>query len=279
VNPTISMMRVIINGTGTSATLREQREQKAWNEDRVWERCNAWTSRVIHVLRGPNTRRGEERCEAIIAAAAHDARVLDVGCGRGESTLELLRYGPAHVLGIDISSEMIAVARDGAESVDRVDFRVQSVQAPLAERFDLIVGRAILHHIDFRELLPRAYEHNLLPGGHMVFVEPMSHPLAIAFHKLVRSAHTPDERPLGRSDVAWLHDEFPEVRLHGINLLSFPAGVVSTFLFTSAENCLMRASDALDRRLLAIAPWLSTYARQAIIVIDKPIRQADDPGL
>lgn len=271
-NLMVSMMRAITNGVRTSPSLREQREQKAWNEDRVWERCNAWTSRVIHVLKGPNTRRGEQRCDKIIAAAARDARVLDVGCGRGESTLQLLGYEPAYVLGIDISHEMIAVARDSAEGSDSVDFRVQSVQAPLDERFDLIVGRAILHHVDFRELLPRAYEHNLLPGGRMVFVEPMSHPLTIAFHRLVRSAHTPDERPLGRSDVAWLRREFPSVELHGINLLSFPAGILSTFLCASPDNRLMGLADMLDRRLLAIAPWLSTYSRQAIIVICKPSR-------
>ncbi len=226
--------------------------------------------RFGHVLGGANTRHGESVYDESIAAGARDARILDIGCGRGESTLQLVRHQPAHALGIDISRQMIAHARAESQYVEAVDFRIQSVQEPLADHFDLIIGRAILHHIDFREFLLRAYEHNLAAGGRMVFMEPMSHPLALAFHKLVRSAHTPDERPLGPAFVAWLRRTFPVVELHGINLLSFPAAILSSLVFASPENGLLRAADTLDRRLLAIAPWLSTYARQATIVIDKP---------
>lgn len=254
----------------TAAGAREERERVAWDENDVWGRCDAWMGRVEHVFGGPNTRYGERLYDERIAAAAAGARVLDIGCGQGESTFKLLAYRPAHVLGIDISQLMIARARARAEGVEGIDFRIQSVQEPLGERFDLIVGRSILHHIDFREFLLRAYDRNLAPGGRMVFMEPMSHPLVLAFHKLVRSAHTPDERPLGRSTVAWLHRSFPAVELHGVNLLSFPAGIVSTYACASPENGLTRVADAVDRRLLSLAPWLSTYARQAMIAIDKP---------
>jgi hypothetical protein len=102
----------------------------------------------------------------------------------------------------------------------------------------------------------------------MVFMEPMSHPMTIAFHRLVRGAHTPGEYPLSRSDVGWLERTFPHCRVHPINFLSFPAGVLSSYLFRSADNSLTRATDAIDRRLERRG-GLRGYARQAIIVIEK----------
>jgi 2-polyprenyl-3-methyl-5-hydroxy-6-metoxy-1,4-benzoquinol methylase len=255
----------------TAAVTREERERKAWNDDRVFERCDAWVHRVIHVLEGANTLEGEERFTRMIAAGARGASILDVGCGVGGVTVDLLRHEPAHILAIDISSEMIDVAR-ASTSDERLEFRVQSTSEPLAERFDLVTGRAILHHIDFRELLARLYRDNLRPGGRMLFMEPMWHPLAAAFHRLVRSAHSPDERLVARADVAWLHAQFPQVELYGINLLSFPAGVLSSLLFSSADNRLMRAAGRLDGWMLERSASLVTYSRQAIIAIDKPKR-------
>jgi SAM-dependent methyltransferase len=254
----------------TNEAARGERERRAYDEDGVFESSAAWMQRVIHVFEGPNTRRGEALFTAALAEAARGVRVLDVGCGRGASTLGLLEAKPSYVLGIDVSTREIALAREAAKGLDRVDFRLQSAHEPIADRFDLIVGRSILHHIDFREFLRRAFDDNLLAGGRMIFMEPMGHPLVLAFHRLVRSAHTPDERPLRRADVAWLRRQFPKVTVYGINLLSFPAGIVSTFCCFSADNRLMRAADRADRRMLRAAPWLAAHARQAIIVIDKP---------
>jgi 2-polyprenyl-3-methyl-5-hydroxy-6-metoxy-1,4-benzoquinol methylase len=249
---------------------RGERERRAYDEDGVFERSTAWMQRVIHVFEGPNTRRGEALFSAAAGEAARGARVLDVGCGRGTSTFGLLVHKPSYVLGIDVSSREIELARHAATGMDSVEFRLQSAHQPIADRFDLIIGRSVLHHIDFREFLRRAFDDNLRPGGRMIFMEPMSHPLAVAFHRLVRSAHTPDERPLGRADVAWLRRQFPAVVVYGINLLSFPAGIVSTFSCRSADNRLMRAADEADRRMLGAVPWLAAHARQGIIVIDKP---------
>jgi SAM-dependent methyltransferase len=254
----------------TNEAARGERERRAYDEDGVFERSTAWMQRVIHVFEGPNTRRGEALFSAAASEAARGARVLDVGCGRGTSTLGLLEAKPSYVLGIDVSTREIALAREAAQGLDCVDFRVQSAHEPIADRFDLIIGRSILHHIDFKEFLRRAFDDNLRAGGRMIFMEPMSHPLVLAFHGLVRSAHTPDERPIRRADVAWVRRQFPKVTVYGINLLSFPAGIVSTFCCRSADNRLTRAADRADQSMLRAAPWLAAYARQGIIVVDKP---------
>jgi SAM-dependent methyltransferase len=58
-----------------------------------------------------------------------DARVLDVGCGSGWATR--LLAGSAirgRVTGIDISDEMICVARDSSQTVPNVDFEIASAE-------------------------------------------------------------------------------------------------------------------------------------------------------
>lgn len=49
------------------------------------------------------------------AAAPADADVLDVGCGTGQTTRDAVRDGARSALGVDLSSEMLAVARRLAE--------------------------------------------------------------------------------------------------------------------------------------------------------------------
>ena len=56
------------------------------------------------------------------------ARVLDVGCGSGWASRLLARQAPeGRIVGIDISDEMVAVAR-ASESVPNVEFHVASAE-------------------------------------------------------------------------------------------------------------------------------------------------------
>jgi len=58
-----------------------------------------------------------------------DARVLDVGCGSGWATRLLADYAiKGRVTGIDISDEMIQVAREASGSYNNVDFEVASAE-------------------------------------------------------------------------------------------------------------------------------------------------------
>jgi hypothetical protein len=106
-------------------------------------------------------------------------------------------------------------------------------------------------------------------------MEPLAHPLSLAFHEVVRSAHTPGEFPLLRRDLRWIEGRFPGTRIYPINFVSFPAGVISMWVFSSPENRLLRLADVIDQRLArrrAIMP----FARQGIIDIRTP---SDMPAL
>ena len=252
-------------------------ERAAYDEGVVFERSASWNLRVPHVFHGPNTERGEALFVQLCAEAVQSGgRVLDAGCGTGETARQAVERGASQVMAVDLSERFLREARQRGDGEGRIEYRLHDLHRPLDGRFDLVVGRSVLHHIDWRSFLQRTYSENLAPAGRMVFMEPMSHPMTIAFHRLVRSAHTPGEYPLSRSDVGWLEQTFPHCGVHPINFLSFPAGVLSSYLFRSADNSLTRATDAIDRRLER-REGLRGYARQAIIVIEKPSSVGDSP--
>ena len=62
-------------------------------------------------------------------AVPHDARVLDIGCGSGwASRLLAQKARNGWVIGIDISDEMIAVARKSSEGFSNIEFRAASAE-------------------------------------------------------------------------------------------------------------------------------------------------------
>jgi len=58
-----------------------------------------------------------------------EARVLDIGCGSGWATRLLAEFASAgRVTGIDISDEMIELARDQSQSRSNIDFEIASAE-------------------------------------------------------------------------------------------------------------------------------------------------------
>ncbi len=104
------------------------------------------------------------------------ARVLDVGCGCGHTTIELARrVGPSgSVTGVDISTPMLEEARAAASRADVRNVRFENVDAqthPFApDRFDVVFSRFgvmfFAHPEDAFRNLCRA----LRPGGRLAFV-------------------------------------------------------------------------------------------------------------
>ncbi|MCI0570956.1 MAG: methyltransferase domain-containing protein [Myxococcaceae bacterium] len=95
------------------------------------------------------------------------SRVLDVGCGGGQLTRGLPES--AHVVGMDISEEMLAVARASRPSGE---YLVQSYAEPIPSslgRFDVVLAAGCL---DYCDDLTRAIGHlgaAMNHGGRMLF--------------------------------------------------------------------------------------------------------------
>jgi SAM-dependent methyltransferase len=258
-----------------ASSTRIDSERAAYDEGAVFERSDAWNRRVPHVFSAPNTERGEGLFTRLIAEAVQGGgRVLDAGCATGETARQAVELGASKVLAVDLSERFLEEARQRGDGEGKIEYRHHDLHRPLEGRFDLVLGRAVLHHIDWRSFLQRTFKENLELDGRIVFMEPMSHPMTVAFHRLVRSAHTPGEYPLNRGDVRWLEQTFPRCEVHPINFLSFPAGVLSSYLFRSPDNSVTRAGDAVDQRLERFGS-MRGYARQGIIVIGKPRSTGD----
>ena len=99
--------------------------------------------------------------------------VLDLACGDGMGTRLLKRWGAARVVGVDVSPQMIALARQQEDAQPMgIEYRV----ADAATRgkigsFDRVTAAYLLHYAENREQLLQmvrtAYD-NLEPGQHFV---------------------------------------------------------------------------------------------------------------
>jgi len=75
--------------------------------------------------------------------------VVDVGCGDGTYSFELLDAGAASVVGVDAADEAVALANRRAEGDDRIRFEASDIytyRSP-AQRYQLAVVRGLLHHL------------------------------------------------------------------------------------------------------------------------------------
>jgi ubiquinone/menaquinone biosynthesis C-methylase UbiE len=96
---------------------------------------------------------------------------LDVGCGTGIFSQELAKH-VGHVLGLDLSPEMIRVAREQAGGRQNLEFRVADATSWefLEDTFDCIASIATMHHLPMHEMLS-SFRRALRPGGVLLILD------------------------------------------------------------------------------------------------------------
>jgi len=247
---------------------RAEREQRAYDEAGVWERSHRWHTQFQHVFACPNTLRYEELFNKAMQDVA-GKRVLEIGCGEGGAAAKASAFGASYVLGMDISRQYIRTAKQ-KEIKGKLEFLLGDVSEPLRPSFDVIFGRSILHHLDYRRVLLRLFQRNLSSGGAMFFMEPFgSNPMIRLYHRFA-NAHTPDERSFTREDLNWLQTNFKDFTVHAVNLISFPVGLLSSLFLPTPDNVATRLADRVDVSLARHCRFLVPYYRHSVLFIRKP---------
>lgn len=219
----------------------------------------------------------EEHWQILLGAAGplNGRRVLDFGCGPGHSSRVYARQGAARVDGFDIAGENIRIAESVAQREgldDRVFFRrlaAEEIDYP-DEYFDVVIGKAILHHTDIEKTSWQLHR-VLRPGGAAFFLEPLAHnPFLNLYRRLTPWRRTPTEKPLTIADLDLFRKYFL-VSYEGFYLFTLIAhGLLfitgSRTLFTKSRAVLRRAEAPVLRRF----PRLQRYCWSALIVLRKP---------
>jgi SAM-dependent methyltransferase len=147
---------------------------------------------------------------------------LEIGCGKGEFSRRLAGRS-SRVLALDLSPEMIRIARANSAPESNIEFQIADVTTydlP-TEGFDCIASIATLHHLPLREILGKM-KAALKPGGVLLIldlfeprgmVDALLNPLAILVSVALRLIHHGRIRPSREARNAWAehesHDLYP----------------------------------------------------------------------
>ncbi|MFI5357862.1 MAG: trans-aconitate 2-methyltransferase [Opitutales bacterium] len=140
-----------------------------------------WQSELYLKFAGERTQPAVDLVARI--SLATPARVIDLGCGPGNSTAVLAaRWPQARIVGLDSSEPMLAAARRDFPQGTWVQGDIATWQAP--QPFDLVFSNAALQWVpDHETLLPRLLA-QLSPGGVLAVQMPAN--FHDAAHRLMR---------------------------------------------------------------------------------------------
>ncbi|MFA6914588.1 MAG: class I SAM-dependent methyltransferase [Endomicrobiia bacterium] len=94
-----------------------------------------------------------EMIDALLSAISFDKtqkiNVLDLGCGTGNLSKRILdKYTNANIVCVDISQNMINIARQKLADYKNVEFVVGDIEEiEFKDKYDLVVSSLVLHHL------------------------------------------------------------------------------------------------------------------------------------
>lgn len=237
---------------------RVDRERDSHAENDILSKNFQAQVRFSHLLSYPSRKRLYQYLEKK-TSDLNGMTVLDYGCGHGHLSLRYSGSGASKVIGIDISKKFIDLAtkqRDGLGvdaalcqfvEMDAHDLKFED------DSFDLVIGYAILHHLDTKLAVKEIYR-VLKPCGRVLLLEPLAdNPALKLFRWLTPGIRTVDERPFTRSDLVSL---FPaeqwDRQLKFCGILEAPLAVLTSIIIPKrVDNFLLRSADRIEKWLHA----------------------------
>ena len=141
---------------------------------------------------GPGSNELTRRAFEMMSDVPESPRILDVGCGPGMQTVELLRITQGSVVALDLIPEMITRVRARAESAGVSD-RLETLEQDMKEMefpessFDVVWSEGAIYFLGFEAGL-RKVKNFVKPGGYVavseaVWLKPNPPPEVIEFWK------------------------------------------------------------------------------------------------
>lgn len=195
--------------------------------------------------------------------------VLEYGCGLGQLSVLLAKSG-ATVHAFDISETSVWQTRKRAEINDVADSITVTAAAgealPFAdESFDVVVGKAVLHHLNVG-LSARHLYRVLKKDGKATFTEPMGMNPFLQFGRdyVPYPGKNPRgiDQPLTYDDIERWGQDFREFSYRELQLFSMFERVLG---FNRRLPFLQRIDDILLKR----APFLRRYCRYVVLYMVK----------
>ena len=139
---------------------------------------------------GPGDSISTRRAFGMMEVLPAEPRILDIGCGPGMQTVELLGLSGGTVVALDLLPQMIERVRDAAERAGFSD-RLETVRADMNEMefragsFDVVWSEGALYFMGFEKGLARVKD-LVKPGGYVavseaVWLEPDPPPELVEF--------------------------------------------------------------------------------------------------
>jgi len=141
-----------VDATHDSPEFERKERERTFHNDRFADGSDAWVPASYSLVE-----KSSAFFEQQIMSRSQGGIVLEYGCGPGTYSFDLAQQA-TRVVGVDISEVAIERARARAQRMQltaKTEFHVMDAEAltfPDAT-FDLVCGRAILHHLDYRGLL------------------------------------------------------------------------------------------------------------------------------
>ena len=124
---------------------------------------------------GPGSNELTRRAFEMMSDVPESPRILDIGCGPGMQTIELLRLTSGMVLALDLFPEMITQVRARAESAGVSD-RLETLEQDMTEMdfpessFDIVWSEGAIYFLGFEAGLKKVKDF-VKPGGYVAVSE------------------------------------------------------------------------------------------------------------
>jgi ubiquinone/menaquinone biosynthesis C-methylase UbiE len=194
--------------------------------------------------------------------------LLDYGCGKGYYVIGVANYIKEGI-GIDISEAFIEEAKVTAhdKKIENLEFFVMDAMNTSFDdnKFDIIRGNGILHHLDIKKSLCEI-RRILKVGGTAYFFEPLAtNPFIELYRRFTPHKRTVDEQPFRKKELKIIKSIFPECEIEYANcftLLAVPFRNLKNFdkilkMLRCIDNYIL--SNSSPFRWLAWTCYLTLY--------------------